>query len=202
MARRSRRTSHHVHRARRSWEDTSGVGARARNRGGGLHPRGVRAVGRHSGSRVRRIGDRRGSRTRGRHRVHPAEARTRRVRRPAHVAGPRQLRARSRGGAARRGSPDIGHVTSLARHQPRAAPLARRTGIRRRTSRITRGLRRALPGRSRAGSSRPSLRGTGSRRAARFSPHVIERPHRDGDLSAARCTARSRSSWRPRGSKC
>ena len=35
-----------------------------------------------------------------------------------------------------------------------------------------------------------------------LSPHVRERPHRDGDLSAARCACRSPSSSRPRGSKC
>ena len=43
--------------------------------------------------------------------------------------------------------------------------------------------------RSRALSRGAALRGAGSGRATRLSPHVRERPHRDGDLSAARCPA-------------
>ena len=78
----------------------------------GRNPRGVRTVGRHSGSCVRRVGDRRGARTVGRHRARLAEARARRVRGSPHVAGARQFRAGAGRGAAGRGSPDIGRHRS------------------------------------------------------------------------------------------
>ena len=76
--------------------------------GRGRHPRGVRAAGRHSEPGVRRVGDRRGARTVGRHGARFAEARARRVRRSSDVAGARQFRAGPGRGAARRGSADIG----------------------------------------------------------------------------------------------
>ena len=85
-------------------------------------------------------GDRRGSRAVGRHGARLAEARTRRVRRSPDVAGARQFRAGAGRGAAGRGSPDIGRVAPTAGHQPRAAPCARRAGVRRRTSRVGGGL--------------------------------------------------------------
>ncbi len=131
-----RSTSHNAHRAGRRWEDPFGVGGRTRDRGRERMPCAVRRVGRSSELCVRRACDCRGSRSVGRHRARLAEARADRVRGSAYVAGARQLRARAGHGAAGRGSPDIGRHAPRASDQPRAAPRARRAGVRGGATRI------------------------------------------------------------------
>jgi len=76
----------------------------------------------------------------------------------------RQFRAGVGGGTAGGGSRDVGRVASTAGHHPRAAPCARRTGVRRRTSRVGSRLGRDGAGRLVTDSGCATVRGTGSRR--------------------------------------
>ena len=202
LARRSRRTPHHAHRSWRSREDPAGAGTRTRDRGRRRDARGVRPVGRHSGSRVRRVGDCRGSRIGGRHRARFAAARSRRVRRSSHVAGARQFRAGTGRGAAGRGSPDVGRRRSgcWSPAAPRsvcaasASTSSDRSRWMRPQTRCRRPIWRALP---RCDCSWNACETCNPTFASR--PRTA-RPWRRFAGGSMHC--RSRSSWRRRGSKC
>ena len=115
-----------------------------------------------------------------------AEAGEDRVGRQSDAARPRQLRAGPRGGAAHRGDPVVGRLSSRAGHEPRPAPPARRTGIRCGVPRPGRPGRRTVAWRSRALTGRAAVPRPSSRRRTRLPPDVRQRPDGHGDLPAAR----------------
>ena len=83
----------------------------------------------------------------------------------------------------------VGRRAPGAGHQPRPAPGARRAGVRCGTTRVGCRRRREVARRFRALARSAALRGAGAGRAPGLSPHGRKRPHRDGDLSTARCAA-------------
>ncbi len=107
----------------------------------------------------------------------------------SHLAAARQFRADPGRGPAGRGSPDIGRAAPSAGHQPGSASRARRAGVRRGAARV--GCRTSTP------RPPPILRalqrcgclwnGFGMC-SLTFASRLRTAP-RDGDLSAARCTA-------------
>ena len=177
---------HHPDWTRRSGKDPARTGARARDRGRWHGPCGARAAGGNSGYGSRRGGDCRGPGAR----RHPgggsAEAGEDRVGRHSDAARPRQLRAGPRGGAAHRGDPVVGSLSSRAGHEPRPAPPARRTRIRRGVPRSGHPSRRTVAWRSRALTGRAAVPRPRSRRRTRLPPDARQRPDGHGDLPAAR----------------